>query len=457
MNNLNIAKFCNSILTKGRNNEEDEGYVDLNNYVFKFDYLMKKHLKLCTDNCLNENEKKEINNFLTDIRKQSKIDVYLEEKKVEFENVKRKLNLNSVISSTSSVGCLKKNTSKIDCIEIDEVESKSNKNEPIQNLSTTSATEIQHNISESKMIDDKLIEKSNEFFKEFLLLLNKNDNNVKENLNLFIIELLNHVKSNDLIKLVFQNFIEHINTKKTDINIEIYDVNVIYLSEIFINLNETNSNLLSYTKLNSILRFLFSNYLISINNNLVFTLSKKLLNMCISLYKCFKLQFIEYCFIEWIKQFIIDYNSSNIEVLLKLIKDLFNEDDLIQIINFFMYQNFNHNWSENVYVTINTCLEKLSKLNLNEISLLINKMKSDCKLYKKSLPFAKLLLNLIDKYKNEICLNQKNQNDQQLPNENKIKEEKRFNNNEDSIKENIMIIIEENQTLMKRKLINMMN
>jgi hypothetical protein len=435
MDNIKFVKFFNSLLKPENNNKKEEEYVDLDNYIFRWKYFLDNiELKIEDDEYLTKNDVEELDGFLKrffdEVRNESKLNDYLKEKKREHKDLKLKLN-----------------SSKTECIVI-----KDSQNDDKVQIDVKKSLIIEEIVEEPK-INEETVEKTMKYVQEFVKIEGANDKLIEDKIKELLIIVISNKNPqflNSFCTLLAENLLGTDSDR--------FESKLIILANVLSNLNSTSSSLITYTKLIAILKNLFSNYIILSNRNKTtnqvetFALSKKMQTMCSNLFKSFPSQFTEACFIEWIKILVIDCklkNKTNIEFLLKVLKDLFNEPEALILLNFFIRQNLDNSWNEDYYIFLNNIFDKILKLNPTDIQLILTKMKSDCKLFCKSLPFAKFLSTIINRLKNIS-----NFDDQTLPQDyNNMSENQYF----ECSKPDILLIIEQNQTLMKKKLLMMVN
>jgi hypothetical protein len=433
MDNIKFSKFCNNLFKSENENENQDEYIDLNNHVFRLNYLLEniniKSDELPLNKIETEVVEKFAKEFFNNVRKNTKIDVYLNNKKREFNDYKSKLKQN-------------KNKNDVEYIEIDDTETckkievEKKDVSMIQDVSNISLL-----LCDTKL-DDVMLEKAKNSVEAFLKLFIKDGNDDDSMTELFI-NILNE-KNIEFIKTFCMQLVENLVVGTES---EKYELKFIQLANCLSNLSST----ITYSKLILILKYLFSNYLISLNLNKntnqieTFKLTKNMIIMCSNLFKSFPSQFTEACFIEWIRLLVIECktkNNTNIEFLLKLFKDLFSETEALLLLNFFIRQHINETWNEDFYIFLNNIFEKIVKLSISDLILIVNKMKNDCNNFSKSLAFAKFLSTVIKKLKIII------ENNEELKLENEYFEK---------IQQNILFIIEKNDTLMKKKLFTMLD
>ena len=426
MENLRLGKFFNSLL---KSDTDSDDYVDLDNYIFRLNYYLENtDIKIANDESLSKNDtevlEKFIKSFFQDVRKNPKIDNYLSKKKREYKELKAMAMKNE----------------NLDLIIIKDGETCEEKKEKIDPSVTTVSSET----SLDQKLNEEMVQKCFNYVQAFLKLFvmeNENEKQLEDKMKEIFISVLTE-KSIEFIK----NFCILLVQNLAGTQSEKYETKIFLLANILLSLS-SNTTLVTYSKLTVILKNLFGNYLIIINCNNnskqieKFTLSKRMLAMCSCLFKSFSSQFTEACFIEWVKILVIESkvkNNTNIEFLLKLFKDLFNESEALFLLNYFIRQHFEDTWSEEYYIFLNNIFDKILKLNFSDLVLIINKMKADSMTFCKSLAFAKLLSTVINKLKALITVE---------------------DNAEyfEAIKGDILIIIEQNKTLMKKKLETMLD
>ena len=438
MDSIKFVKFFNSLM-KQESKKEDE-YVDLNNYLFRWNYYLENiEIKIERDEFLSSDDVEELDKFLktffSDVRNNAKIQTYLQQKKREFDAFKTQIK--------------KSNCEKlVECIEIKD-------DENIREIVNTESNDVSLNAfaldTPEPIISEEIIQSCLINVEEFLKVFVKEGESEKD-FEEKIKELLLRIFSDNRpgsIKTFCTLFADNL----VGMNSEKFETKLIILANVLSNLSSASS-LITYSKLTIVLKHLFSNYLILINRSKTtntvetFTLTKKMQTMCSNLYKSFPNQFTEACFIEWIKLLVIDCkmkSKTNIEFLLKLFKDLFNETEALILLKYFIRQHLDDPWNEDYYVFLNNIFDKIFNLNPTDLQLIVTKMKSDSKLFSKSLAFAKFLSTIINRLKLTSSID--DENFQQI-NENQYFE---------SSKQDILYIIEQNQTLMKRKLLTMLN
>jgi hypothetical protein len=205
-------------------------------------------------------------------------------------------------------------------------------------------------------------------------------------------------------------------------------------------------------------------------------LSRQIFTISVSAYSKFSRQFILSCALNWIKLLNENLDEKQkignklfTEFLAKLVKECFDEIASSLLLHHLAIENSNSTWSENVYILVSSLHDKISNLKLEFLKVIIEKMFNDSKEMSKSNVFSKLLLNIMNKFKNALSNQpqpkkiQENSTEMQLESEEHLNANTLGNNqlkkstNLSNWLEQIFLIIENNQTILKRSLLNIAN
>ena len=231
------------------------------------------------------------------------------------------------------------------------------------------------------------------------------------------------------------------------LEVSLKENDLISILEILISINESES-LLSYSVMNAILSDILGDYILirlKLKNEakeasvqIDSILSRKVFAICSQICKQFTRPFMFSCLSSWIKCINESSKSKSSSLLLefinKLIKDCFGESEAIALIQHLVAEFTNLKWSENVYLTMTNLVDKIANINLENFSIIIDKMQIDSKDLCKSTIFTKLIINLINKYKQVSATSSSS------------------SSNNDYLKDKLLVIIENNQTILKKSL-----
>jgi len=323
-------------------------------------------------------------------------------------------------------------------------------NPPLEEL-TSIDTEIDDDIHLGEVETNKLIEILN-------LLKDGFKEEDHDNLLVLITNLHTKHKLNDQELRVFA---------KNILNIEEYEGNLItsqsantkvtlkenqlcMFFDTLLTLNETgDENLSNYAA--KYFRYIFTNYLgkridlelTSSNSSASMILTRKVVALCCNLSKAFPNQFALSFFIILLFKINSKQNADKlmqtkqkllVEFLIKLLRDLFDEDVCVTILEHLLNEYVKYKWTEHVYQAISTLNEKVFALNQELIKYLIEKMYLDSNALCSNIIFSKLLVSILNKNKN-YSYNILNMDKTSL--------------------EKVRLIAETNQTILKKSLLNM--
>ena len=205
-------------------------------------------------------------------------------------------------------------------------------------------------------------------------------------------------------------------------------------------------------------------------------LSRQIFTISVSAYSKFSRQFILSCALNWIKLLNENLDEKQkvgnkvfTEFLAKLVKECFDEIGSSLLLHHLAIEQSNSAWSENVYILVSSLHDKILNLKLEFLKIIIEKMFNDSKVMSKSNVFSKLLLNIMNKFKSSLSNQPLPRKIQENTTENQLESEEHLNANmlgNNQLKkstslsnwlEQIFLIIENNQTILKRSLSNIAN
>lgn len=467
-NNIDLTRLWNSVLN--RSNQpittkfDPSAYINLDNYVFRLESLL-----------FNPNQS--LNNNKNNDQKLTKLIGVCEEYVKKNSELKDYLISERERANTS----FKKNSSIVDCIELDVSDSAKNDSTPenkeqIQNNDdkTSQPMDVESDKKDESLPTNSNSESSEDMMSKLIEILHIFKVNLKQensdNLKELILNVSNKFNQK-LLKLFcinlqdienFQGILNNTETSKT-CSLKENEINLIL--NIIIEMS-SNENTLSYNSSYSFLRFILSDYVAlnlkqsAANTNLI--LSRRIYSLCCTLCKQMPNQFIYSCMVVWLL-FINETTLSNdnlfkstnkifIEFLIKLIKECFNERESITMLENLLVEHSSTGlkWSEMIYSVLSCLIEKISNLSMENLNLLITKIQHDSNELSKSVIFSKFLLLVLNKYK--TCFSSKNED---ITEGSSISTYK--NQNLTQLIEKLSIIIQNNQTIMKKTLQAMLN
>jgi hypothetical protein len=465
-NKIDLTRLWNSVLNKSiepSKKFEPSSYINLDNYVFRLESLLFNSNQSSNNNSNNSNFTKLIGTCEEYVKKNSELKDYLASER-ERANLSFKKNT--------------KDTSIVECIDIDVSDSAKN-----NSISDENQPKIDNNDNSSKLIDvkqdkkDESVSNSNseDMTVKLIEILNifkidlKQEN--KENLKNLIINLSNKFNQNLLKQFCINlqdidNYHGTLNNENTSKICSLKENEVNLILNIIIDMN-ANDNVLSYNSSYLFLRFILSDYVTlnlkqsTSNTNLI--LSRKIYSLCCTLCKQISNQFIFSCLVNWL-MFINETTLSNdshfkstnkifTEFLIKLIKECFGERESITMLENLLLEHspIGLKWSENVYSVLACLIEKISNLGMENLNSLINRIQHDSNELSKSVIFSKFLLLILNKYKTSFS----SKNEDIYSDRNNISNY--INQNLNQLVEKLSIIIQNNQTIMKKTLQTMLN
>ena len=434
-----LAKLWNILLEKSVTNPS-EAYFNLNNYAFRMEMQLNSKTRTCDEETL-----KRVNDF---IGNSSNLNAYLSRERERF-NLK----------------CPKQNAKSI--VEVfDLSNSETNKSLNLKEAQVSKTLNIQQEATakelsnESKPTDLSETELNQLLFSFKQCLVDEQTSRLKS----LIIEIAQKYPIEDLKKIC-----------KSDFNLT-----EAKLSLIMETLFETNSaeNNLSYNASYAFLGILSDYVKIKLVNETESgqVLSRQMFTLCSTACNKFTRQFIFSCLTNWIcllnesldeKQKLT--NKLLTEFLVKLVKDCFEETNSILLLQHLTANYFNIKWTENIWIIVSALIDKISNFKFELFKVIVEKMLHDSKDMCKSSVFGKLLLNLMNKFKQMSANQPKNRNNQdsteemqtdsfELVDSNTNKATNQSSKNSDTQwMNNIFLIIENNQTILKRSLLNIAN
>jgi hypothetical protein len=257
------------------------------------------------------------------------------------------------------------------------------------------------------------------------------DNNA-DNLKSSLIELF-ATANQQMIKLVSTNLVGLDTFSDTDdrklqsdvkIKLGLKESNVSMLASSLIEIN-TTTTVLSYTTGCLFLKSIMCDYiLLSLysdekSRDVEKVLSRKMVQLCSNVYKEFTKQFIYSCLMTWIMKVNVDSGvqsnkglvSSNkllFDFVTKFIKDYFAQAEALIVLTSLLNEYWSVAWYDNLYAVIACLIDKQLNLSVENLGLLLNKMKNDSVNLSKSNVFSKLVLNVLNKCQS-LFLVQQNQ------------------------------------------------
>jgi hypothetical protein len=505
---FNLAKFWNEMLGENDSTSHNEGYFNIENYAYRFDLLMHNQKPSITGSIDSQELDKIIRNCEQIIKSQSNLDSYLQEEE-------RKVSSYLKISRNDTNEAAQENV-QMEIIDelIDDTEPSKATKSPQEKLELDKDPEVE--IEQPKLADSNnqtifsydsqfTVENAQECFNSIKTHLIDNNH---DDLKATLIDLSS--KSNhQLVKLIsmnlinFETFLSTEEMKASEIARK-QALKESYLTALMNSLIEINAiTTISYNVSCIFLKSILCDYvLVGLYNengkDSGKILSRKMFQICTSVFKEFPRQFIYSCLMSWVIKInndpsvkstpaIVSTNKFLIEFVTKMIKDCFAETEALITLASLLNEFANLAWYESIYSVISCLIEKLTSLNCENLSLLLTKMKSDSANLSKSNLFSKLLINLLNKCQHiflvqnqsvvettsvkavEEFINESNlygfsqsneqsssQSSQQVK---KPKQSRNFtrNANASHLISNLESIINNNQTLMKTTLLNMLN
>ena len=221
MDSIKFVNFFNSLLKPDINNsrkEDDDEYVDLNNYIFRWKYYLDNiDLKIEDDEFLTKNDVEELDrflkNFFNDVSKNSKLEDYLKEKKREYKNFKSKLN-----------------SAKVDCIVIKDCQN--NDDTKVKSIPITPV--IEDNVLMKPEIDEEIAGKSLKYVQELLKIEGELIEDKMKELLIIILSDKNQQLLNNFCKVLAENLAEKDSEKS--------ESKLIIFSNVLSNLSSTQSS-----------------------------------------------------------------------------------------------------------------------------------------------------------------------------------------------------------------------
>lgn len=242
------------------------------------------------------------------------------------------------------------------------------------------------------------------------------------------------------------------------------------LSSCLISLN-SSSTILSYNNSFTILKYLFGDFILvnlSLNDlsneQASKILSRKIFLICSGLCKEFPRQFILSCVVQWLMEANSKISNKIFnEFLIKIMKECFGEQESWILFQCLQTDCANLKWTDIIYSVLSVLIEKIPNLNSENFNFLLNKMQADSASLSKSTIFSKFLQTILNKCKNHLVLNQASFESNNLKSHN----ETSFSQSSQSIQSNkqkvsydskllnlIESIVDNNQTLIKKSLLN---
>ena len=180
---------------------------------------------------------------------------------------------------------------------------------------------------------------------------------------------------------------------------------------------------------------------------------------------CHKLtrQFILACLLDWTSRLNEDKhkltNKLLTEFLVKLVKECFEETSAIILLQELTANLALLNWSENIYSVVSALNEKISNFKFEHFKSVIDKMVADMKLMSKSNVFSKLLLCMMNKFKQVLSYQPSLDTGQNMQTDAEIQVASVSSKNASltHMIEQCLLIVENNQTILKRSLLNIVN
>ena len=401
-NNLALAKLWNELLNSKSNEKTD--YINLENYACRFDLVLAslKGANSGKKSCQNLTER--IQECERVVKENSKLASYLkaEQHKAKQHTPLRPKNpietiidLEAAVSSPKPKSALKQDAEPLDKAEL--------------SLPNTTA------LASSSQFSMQMAEET----------FNSIKSNISDEARLkpILTDLLTIANNEDLVKFVAINLlnldcfmsVEAIKENEATRRVSLKESHLCSLINTLIDLNSSTA-LLSYqltcTFLKSLLRdfILFGLYSSDeqLGKEASRVLSRKIFLLCSSACKEFSRAFIYACLISWLLKantspsrktppVAMSANKLLVEFVLKLVKDCFGETEAVIMIELLLAEYANEDWFENVYSVVACCVDKMSSVDGENLTLLLVKMNQDSKNLSKSNLFSKLLLGLLNK------------------------------------------------------------
>ena len=429
--NYTISKLWNTLIdNKSSKVENAENYcANLDNYAFRMNIIIKEPESKLIQMCRKFiDAKSNLNKYLTQSNQQS----FTNQSNVELIELLDTSNSKPTASTNAPT--------EVEMIEKKEVPEKSETAD--EKMEVVPIVSLDKNTQEHE---------THEKLEHILFSLKKNleDSNTDE-LKATISEISTKL-SVDSIKKMSKSVLNIENYNGTLIEdvleVSLKENDLISILEILISINESES-LLSYSVMNAILSDILGDYILirlKLKNEakeasvqIDSILSRKVFAICSQICKQFTRPFMFSCLSSWIKCINESSKSKSSSLLLefinKLIKDCFGESEAIALIQHLVAEFTNLKWSENVYLTMTNLVDKIANINLENFSIIIDKMQIDSKDLCKSTIFTKLIINLINKYKQVSATSSSS------------------SSNNDYLKDKLLVIIENNQTILKKSL-----
>ena len=430
--NYTISKLWNTLIdNKSSKAENAENYcANLDNYAFRMNIIIKEPESKLIQMCRKFiDAKSNLNKYLTQNNEQS----FTSQANVELIELLDTSNSKPTASTNAPIEV--EMVEKKEAPEKYEISDEKMEVVPIVSLDTNNQEHETHERLEHIL---------------FSLKKNLEDSNTDE-LKATISDISTKL-SVDSIKKISKSVLNIENYNGTLIEdvlemVSLKEDDLISILESMISINESES-LLSYSVLNAILSEILGDYILirlklknetkeaSIQIDSI--LSRKVFAICSQICKQFTRPFMFSCLSNWIKCINESSKSKSSTLLLefvnKLIKECFGESEAIALIQHLVAEFTNLKWSENVYLTMTNLVDKIANINLENFSIIIDKMQIDSKDLCKSTVFTKLIINLINKYKQVSATSSSS------------------SSNNDYLKDKLLVIIENNQTILKKSL-----
>ena len=454
--NFEISKTWNRLLEKSKKTSNDE-YINLDNYAFRMDVLINHNMPSDKN---TESLVRKLNEY---IEKKSNLSVYLAKEREKFNKIVHKKTGNTLIeildvSNTSLV--LKDNAAKgstlIDASK--ELQQEPQEISVVKTVTDVKPIEVSTSMSESELRN----------------ILHTFKNHLEQENLSELKSLITHVSQKHCIEDISK-------ICKCLIESSLSENQLNSIVEGLCELNSVSSSVLSYNVSYAFLGILSAYVKLNLIKEGGQILSRQIFAICSNACNKFTRQFILSCLSNWISLLNENLNDTQklhnkllTEFLVKLIKDCFDETSSIILLQHLTSEFMNTNWSENVYNIVSSINEKIVNFKFEYFKAVIDKMQGDMKEMCKSNVFSKLLLSMMNKFKQVLANQPQNSlrnssnldntemqmdigNNAAMPNTEFYSANQNKKSSLTHMIDQILLIIECNQTILKRSLLNIAN
>ena len=444
-NDFELAKIWNIFLDERPQTDLNMSYFNLDNYAFRMDVLMNNGgFEKKYDERMNQVVKR-VNDIILN---RSNLNIYLSRERERFK---------IPVKSSESIEILDfSNNNSIN----------NNRDITDKNQITDKSLRVEE---QTKEINCDIVCESNELQSDKL----KTSGSCTQEFNSILNFLKNEKRAElkDILKEISQKFtLENIKEIcKMDFKLNEKELSLLMETLFEINSSEVT---LSYNVSFAFLGIL-SDYVKEQMNNETQSdlgLSRLVFTLCSNACKNYPRQFVLSCAVNWINLLNESLNEKQkvrnklfTEFLVKLVKESFEETTSTILLQHLSQEHSNSKWSENVYIVVSSLNEKISNLKFEFLKLIVEKMLIDSIEMKKSSVFSKLLLNVMSKFKTALSNQpiskklQENKDDQIVNDVSNINNNQKTSTDFSVWLDQIFLIIENNQTILKRSLLNIAN